>query len=102
MDPVGGFEWEILEPLQAWRIRFDGRLNDAGDDPALPVDAVVAVGDGRGATVDVSYDLVFERDKPAYLYDENPAWELRWAGFLKGADLEGEKPEKAAPRRKRA
>jgi hypothetical protein len=36
------------------------------------------------------------------LSDENPARELRWAGFLKGADLDAEKAEKAAPRRKRA
>ena len=36
------------------------------------------------------------------LSSENPARELRWAGFLKGGDLEGEKVEKPAPRRRRA
>ena len=36
------------------------------------------------------------------LSDENPARELRWAEFLKGADLGGEKAEKPAPRRRRA
>jgi hypothetical protein len=82
VHPVGGFDWEILEPLKAWRIRFDGRLNDGGGDPALPVEAVVAVGDGSGATVDVSYDLIFERDKPAYLYDENPAWDGLFDGHI--------------------
>jgi glutathione synthase/RimK-type ligase-like ATP-grasp enzyme len=36
------------------------------------------------------------------LSDEHPARELRCAGFLKGADWDGEKAEKAAPRRRRA
>src|ERR1700749_4443416 len=31
--PVGGFKWDIVEPLKTWRIRFDGRLNDGGRDP---------------------------------------------------------------------
>src|SRR5437899_2981310 len=36
------------------------------------------------------------------LSDENPARELRWAGFLKGGDLDGGKVEKPAPRKRRA
>jgi len=36
------------------------------------------------------------------LSDEDPARELRWAEFLKGADLHAGKAEKAAPRRRRA
>jgi len=36
------------------------------------------------------------------LSDENPARELRWAGFLKGGDLESGAAEKPAPRRRRA
>ncbi len=36
------------------------------------------------------------------LSDENPARELRWAGFLKGGDLDGGKVEKSAPRKRRA
>jgi hypothetical protein len=82
VHPVGGFEWEIVEPLKTWRIRFDGRLNDAGIDPGIPVEAVVAAADGPGATVDVSYDLTFERDKPAYMYDENPEWDGLFDGHI--------------------
>jgi hypothetical protein len=36
------------------------------------------------------------------LSSENPALELRWAGFLKGADLDSGKAEKTIPRRRRA
>jgi hypothetical protein len=82
VHPVGGFEWEIIEPLKTWRIRFDGRLNDAGLDPALPVESVVGLADAPGATVDVAYDLIFDRDKPAYLYDENPEWDGLFDGHI--------------------
>lgn len=82
VHPVGGFQWEILEPLKKWRIRFNGQLNDGGTDPALPVEAVVAVADGPGRKVDVSYDIIFERDKPAYLYDENPEWDGLFDGHI--------------------
>lgn len=82
VHPVGGFEWEILEPLKKWRIRFDGRLNDGGVDPALPVEAVVSANEGSQPTLDVAYELVFERDKPAYLYDENPAWDGLFDGHI--------------------
>jgi hypothetical protein len=82
VHPVGGFEWEILEPLKRWRIRFDGRLNDGGSDPAVPVEAVVGVADGPGTPVDVSYDLIFERDQPAYVYDVNPQWDGLFDGHI--------------------
>jgi hypothetical protein len=82
VHPVGGFEWEIVEPLKKWRIRFDGRLNDGGRDPAIPIEAVVGVADGPGEKVDVSYDLTFERDKPAYIYDENPGWDGLFDGHI--------------------
>jgi hypothetical protein len=82
VHPVGGFEWEIVEPLKRWRIRFSGRLNDGGSDPAIPVPAVVAAGAAPGGTVDVSYELTFERDKPAYLYDENPQWDGLFDGHI--------------------
>lgn len=82
VHPVGGFEWEILEPLKRWRIRFAGQLNDGGRDPAVPVEAVVAAAAGTGEKVDVSFDLVFERDKPAYLYDENPEWDGLFDGHI--------------------
>src|SRR5205814_9423083 len=36
------------------------------------------------------------------LSDANPARDLRWAGFLKGADLREENVEQQAPRWKRA
>lgn len=82
VHPVGGFTWDIVEPLKTWRIRFDGRLNVAGQDPAVPVETVVGVADAPGQTVPVSYDLVFERDKPAYFYDENPAWDGLFDGHI--------------------
>jgi hypothetical protein len=82
VHPVGGFHWEILEPLKTWRIKFDGQLNDAGADPALPVEAVVAAADGTGGKVDLSYELIFDRDKPAYLYDENPQWDGLFDGHI--------------------
>jgi hypothetical protein len=82
VHPVGGFQWEIVEPLKTWRIRFDGALNDGGRDPAVPVEAVVAVADAPGRTVPVSYDLVFDRDKPAYIYDANPAWDGLFDGHI--------------------
>ena len=82
VHPVGGFQWEIIEPLQTWRIRFDGALNDAGTDPALPVEAVVAAASFEGRSVPVSYELVFDRDKPAYLYDENPEWDGLFDGHI--------------------
>ena len=82
VHPMGGFEWEIVEPLKTWRIRFDGRLNDGGRDVAVPVEAVVGVDDGPGEKVDVSYDLVFDRDKPAYMYDPNPEWDGLFDGHI--------------------
>jgi hypothetical protein len=97
VHPVGGFVWEIVEPLKKWRIRFDGQLNVGGHDPAIPVEAVVGVADGTGEKVDVSYDLVFERDKPAYLYDDNPEWDglfdghIDEVGTVKGTLTVGEK-----------
>ena len=97
VHPVGGFTWDIVEPLKKWHIRFDGRLNVGGHDPAIPIDAVVAAADGTGEQVDVSYDLIFERDKPAYLYDENPEWDglfdghIDEVGTVKGTLRVGEK-----------
>jgi hypothetical protein len=82
VHPVGGFEWEIVEPLKTWRIRFDGDLNVGGTDPAVPVEAVVAAADGTGEKVHVSYELTFERDKPAYIYDEDPEWDGLFDGHI--------------------
>jgi hypothetical protein len=82
VHPVGGFTWDILEPLKKWRIRFDGQLNDGGRDPAIPIEAVVGAAAGTGRKVDVTYDIIFERDKPAYLYDENPEWDGLFDGHI--------------------
>jgi hypothetical protein len=82
IHPVGGLKWEVVQPLQKWRIRFDGQLNHGGADPAVPVEAVTAVADGPGEKVDASFDLVFERDKPAYLYREDPRWEGLFDGHI--------------------
>jgi glutathione synthase/RimK-type ligase-like ATP-grasp enzyme len=54
------------------------------------------------ANFDWIVDAVAELAVKKALSDENPARELRWAGFLKGGDLDGGKVEKAAPRRRRA
>jgi hypothetical protein len=82
VHPVGGLEWEIVEPLKRWRIRFDGRLNDGGRDPAVPVEAVTSAAEGGAAKVDAGFDLVFERDRPAYLYREDPRWDGLFDGHI--------------------
>jgi hypothetical protein len=81
VHPVGGFTWDILEPLKKWRIRFDGQLNVGGHDPPSPSRRGRRA-DGTGEKVDVSYDLIFERDKPAYIYDENPEWDGLFDGHI--------------------
>jgi len=47
-------------------------------------------------------DAVAELAVKKSLSDENPARELRWAGFLKGGDVQTEAAQKPAPRRRRA
>ena len=47
-------------------------------------------------------DAVAELAVKKALSDENPARELRWAGFLKGGDVQTEAAQKPAPRRRRA
>lgn len=75
VHPVGGLRFEIIEPMKEWRIRFDGPLNQAGTDRAIPVEAVVAAGAWDGPTEDVSFDLRFIRDQPAYMYRQRPEWD---------------------------
>ncbi len=47
-------------------------------------------------------DAVAELAVKKALSDENPARELRWAGFLKGGDVRTEAAQKPVPRRRRA
>jgi hypothetical protein len=68
--------------LKGWRIRFDGTLNDAGPDPAVPVEAVTAAGGWDGPTCDVSYDLRFVRDQRAYMYRDDPRWDGLFDGHV--------------------
>jgi len=75
VHPVGGLRFEIRRPGTEWNLRFDGRLNDAGTDPAVAVEAVSAAGAWDGPTEDVSYDLTFIRDQPAYMYRPDPRWD---------------------------
>jgi hypothetical protein len=82
VHPVGGLQWDILEPLKRWRIRFDGRLNDGGGDPAIPVEAVTSAAEASGRLVDAAFDLIFERDQPAYLYREDPRWDGLFDGHI--------------------
>ncbi len=82
VHPVGGLEWEIIEPLKKWRIRFDGMLNEGGLDPSVPVEAVVAAAEGEGPQVAAAFDLEFVRDQPAYLYREDPRWDGLFDGHI--------------------
>jgi hypothetical protein len=82
VHPVGGLEWEIVEPLRKWNIRFDGVMNDGGRDPAIPVEAVVSAAEGDNQRVPASFDLTFERDQPAYLYREDPRWDGLFDGHI--------------------
>src|ERR1700759_3634604 len=82
IHPVGGLTWNIIEPLRKWNITFDGVMNDGGVDPAIPVAAVTAGGEGDAAKVPASFDITFERDQPGYLYREDPRWDGLFDGHI--------------------
>ncbi|MCW2993862.1 MAG: hypothetical protein JWQ18_1357 [Conexibacter sp.] len=65
-----------------WRVTFDGKLNDGGAGVAVDGDAMKPVESSPCLSVDVSYDLVFTPDQPAYLYAENPEWDGLFDGHL--------------------
>lgn len=81
--PVAGLTYEQEEPFGAWRIRFDGHLNDGGALAACDPAAVVPAGDSAGvATVPVAYDLRFAPDRPAYRYRDDPQWDGLFDGHV--------------------
>jgi hypothetical protein len=79
---VAGLEYVPGEPFGAWTVRFDGRLNDGGAGVAAHLDAMTDVGSFGGVRQEVSYDLRFEPDQPAYLYREDPAWDGLFDGHV--------------------
>ena len=79
---VCGLRYGALEPLGAWRVGFDGRLNDAGTDPAVPLAAMEPVADSPCRDVPVAYDLTFTPDQPAYRYREDPEWDGLFDGHI--------------------
>ncbi|HEY4277406.1 MAG TPA: hypothetical protein VGM91_04240, partial [Conexibacter sp.] len=81
--PVAGLAYEQQAPFGAWRVRFEGRLNDGGSAPACGSAAVAAAGSDRAVeAVPVSYDLLFEPDQPAYMYAERPEWDGLFDGHV--------------------
>jgi hypothetical protein len=81
---VAGLVYEPLgEPFGPWALRFDGRLNDGGRDPGVPLEAVDGVLSSSSCpSTEVSYDLEFIPDAPAYLYREDPGWDGLFDGHL--------------------
>jgi hypothetical protein len=79
---VAGLLYAPQSDLGPWRVTFDGQLNDAGADVAGDAEAMAPVSKSPSLSVDVSYDLVFTPDQPAYLYAENPEWDGLFDGHL--------------------
>jgi hypothetical protein len=79
---VAGLTYAPRSPLGAWDVVFDGKLNDAGADVAGDAEAMAPVGKSPCLAVDVSYNLTFTPDQPAYLYAENPEWDGLFDGHL--------------------
>jgi hypothetical protein len=79
---VAGLLYAPVSELGPWRVTFDGQLNDAGSDVAGDQAAMAPTVKSPCLSVDVSYDLVFTPDQPAYLYAENPEWDGLFDGHL--------------------
>jgi hypothetical protein len=79
---VTGLSYAALEPLGAWRIAFDGALNDAGSDVVVGLDAMQPVADSPLPGVPVTYELTFTPDQPAYKYREDPEWDGLFDGHV--------------------
>src|SRR5487761_1358539 len=78
---AAGLAYEQERPFGPWQIRFDGRLNDGGDDVECRAEALGSAS-GNAAAVPVRYQLTFTPSHPPYIYRERAEWSELFTGHV--------------------
>jgi len=79
---VAGLTYSGEEPFGAWRLAFDGKLNDGGSEIECDEGALGPTARSGAPKVAVSFDLTFSPAETPYLYSERDEWRDLFDGHI--------------------